>query len=314
MNIIRECDLCKSDKFTPLLTAPDTYLGILGHDFTNVRCNNCGLIFLNPQPNDQELLKHYPNTYYSFATNQRKISFKKFCYRELFIKKSLWAVLLLFPFLTVLKKIKIENGLKILDVGCGSGDLLKIMHDLGMDCYGVEPGNFNQEFAKQNDLKIFQGFLEDAEFQSNFFDCIIMSHSMEHTFFPSKNFHEIKRILKTNGPAIITVPNSDSLGFKIFGKYWASLDPPRHLYNFSAKTLKKYAKLNQLQIKRIRTIAAPFQFINSMVLFARQKKIRLLEKIFSSKIVIICLIPVSIICSLSPFGDTVEITLSKSQN
>ena len=54
------------------------------------RCKECGLIFINPQPSNKELSKHYPSKeYYSLKPKfPRKIKIK--LYKTYFSKESNW--------------------------------------------------------------------------------------------------------------------------------------------------------------------------------------------------------------------------------
>ena len=115
-----------------------------------------------------------------------------------------------------------------------------LMQKLGMECFGVETGKIDGEFVNKNNLKIYNTNLKDANFPDDYFDVISLSWVLEHIKNPLDVFHEIKRILKPNGKIILSVPQSKCLLFFIFGKYWASLDTPRHLFIFSKKTIKNY--------------------------------------------------------------------------
>jgi hypothetical protein len=44
-------------------------------------------------------------------------------------------------------------------------------------------------------------------------------------------------LLKDDGLLVIHVPNVRSLEFKLFGRWWFPLDPPRHFYHFDRVSL-----------------------------------------------------------------------------
>lgn len=76
-------------------------------------------------------------------------------------------------------KIK-PNGLKILEVGCGSGvNLYYLKKNYDCICYGIEPNEslvnkLNKDYKSRNiDIKFLQGFSNNLEFEDNFFDLII---------------------------------------------------------------------------------------------------------------------------------------------
>ena len=47
------CDLCGSSDFQPLYTMADQ-LGLDREEFTIVKCGGCGLVFVNPRPEEEE--------------------------------------------------------------------------------------------------------------------------------------------------------------------------------------------------------------------------------------------------------------------
>ena len=128
---------------------------------------------------------------------------------------------------------------RLLDVGCGSGQRLKLMHDMGWCVEGVDfdPAAVNN--AKSKGLQVRLGKLETQKYPDNHFDAITMNHLIEHVHHPLGLLHECYRILKPGGWLVVVAPNCESWGHKIFERNWIGLDPPRHLYVFSMMTLKK---------------------------------------------------------------------------
>jgi len=174
------CNLCGSTDSTPL------YKG-------NVKCANCGLIFIAPVPIN--LQDFYKDDYYSFSTEPLQLE-----WLQIFLYKiRIWTI-----FNRFLRSIKIVKGGNLLDIGCGSGAFLKLVKGLGMNVWGVEPG----KFIPQEGINIFHGILEDAKYPDNFFDCITLNHVLEHTENPMNTLQECKRILKEDGMIRIAVPNS----------------------------------------------------------------------------------------------------------
>jgi len=306
------CNLCNSTDFRLAVTAKDRMHDIPG-EYEYFECKNCGLLFINPQPPKEEVWKHYPKNYYSYSTPN--IPFKKFhvfLYKVYFSKKTNILLKVIFmPFRRILRTIKIVPNGKILDVGCGSGSFLNIPKELGFDCYGVEPGNFNKAYAKRNGFKIFHGKLEDARYKDDFFDVITLNHVFEHVDDPMKCMKILKKIIKKNGIIRIAVPQKDSFAYRTFKKYWVQLDAPRHFFLYSEKTLKMYAKKSGLRIVQFRYISSPFQITQSMDYWAKEKKHLLLAKIFESKIFFMMMFPVSFLLNRLHTGDSLEVILSK---
>jgi SAM-dependent methyltransferase len=136
-------------------------------------------------------------------------------------------------------------------VGCSTGLFLH-----GMQRYadwkltGVEINPYAAERAqKQYNLNIHVGTLEQACFPDKFFDAITLWDVFEHLHDPAGSLIEIRRVLKDDGILVVRVPNLDSWDAKLFGRNWAGLDAPRHLYVFSRKMLKKIFEKNGFKIK-----------------------------------------------------------------
>ena len=58
------CNLCHSRDSDMIYSIRDNTLD--QNVFKIVRCRDCGLSYLNPQPTQEELTKYYPKDYYSF--------------------------------------------------------------------------------------------------------------------------------------------------------------------------------------------------------------------------------------------------------
>jgi 2-polyprenyl-3-methyl-5-hydroxy-6-metoxy-1,4-benzoquinol methylase len=88
-----------------------------------------------------------------------------------------------------------------------------------------------------------------------YFEAITAHHVIEHMHGPQAFLKECMRILRPDGILILTTPNINSLGHKIFNKYWRELDVPRHLYLFSTSSLKMFVENHGFRISQLRTTA-----------------------------------------------------------
>jgi SAM-dependent methyltransferase len=80
-----------------------------------------------------------------------------------------------------------------------------------------------------------------------------MSHLIEHVYDPGALLEECYRILKPGGRVVIVTPNTQSVGHRMFGKYWRGLEPPRHIYLFSIASLKRLGSKAGFDILSART-------------------------------------------------------------
>ena len=270
---------------------------------------------MNPQPNREEMSKHYPKKYSSLkeapSSKLRELT-DKLIYP---VNGSIFLKILLHPVRPFLRTTKIIKNGKLLDVGCGTGNFLRKMKKYNMNCYGVEPNDFDKKNAKKHKLKIFHGTLTQAKYQENYFDLITINHVLEHVNNPTRILKELRRILKPNGTIIIRVPQIDSLAHQLFKEYWVHLDIPRHLYHYSTTTLKKYAKKTGFKIENISYKQRPSGFSRSILYWNnkfRKKQIDLADQnIISKALLSLLFTPLSYICNILKIGDEVEIILTK---
>lgn len=318
MKEIKFCDLCGNKEFEFLFLGHDRMYNIEG-EYSMYRCKKCGLLFINPQPAEKELAHHYP-AYNYYSLGDTMPSWKKkllpTLYKTYYSKKGKSSLkIVFFPVLPLLRFTKILPKGKILDVGCGLGNFLALMKHFGMECYGVEPGKFNEEFAKENNLKIKNCTFSEAYYPDNYFDVITLNHVLEHTRCPTETLNKLNHILKPRGTLIITIPQSDSLAYKMFGRFWVQLDIPRHLFIFQVKTIKAYARKTGFKIEKIRYNSTSFQFLGS--LFYLINKYRKKEKFLSDRnfvnnpLLVFLFLPFAYICNFIKMGDQIEMVLKK---
>jgi len=318
------CDLCKSNDYEHLFSNHDRLFPKIKGDYDLYRCRKCGLIFLN-QPSHEELYKHYPEEEYSVYNDSGDMSDlrKGFVLAENLYQYITWKKdesqifklvnYLFLPCRSFFRTSKVLEGGNYLDVGCGMGYFPMVMKNMGMKPYGVEPGEFDKKLSVEYNLNIFHGTLDDVKYNDNFFDVITMNHVMEHVEKPMELMKELNRILKSEGYLIIGVPVSDSLAFKIFGRYWSNLDTPRHLFTYSTDNLKLYAEKSGFEVEKIRYNSRPDgQFLNSFRylmedLTSNRYNPLIVYNIFLNLI----LLPITSILNLFRQGDQCQIILTK---
>lgn len=104
---------------------------------------------------------------------------------------------------------------KILDAGCGRGFYLKVLSSFSFikEVHGVDINNDYLKIAKKNNIdkrvKIKKASLYNLPYQNKYFDLIICSEVLEHLNNDIKALLELKRVLKSGGAMIITVPNKN---------------------------------------------------------------------------------------------------------
>ncbi len=227
MENISQCQICGESEFSEFLKCTDHFL--TKENFTIVKCNYCGFTFINPRPEPAALQRYYDSPEYisHSGTNKGIIN-------SLYNKVRNY---------THNKKIKIvseySKGKTILDIGCGSGELLNLFNKHNWETLGVEPNSNARNFANaQYGIEVLDEH-QINEIPSSSKDVITMWHVLEHVAGLNERMAEVKRILKDNGVVLIAVPNRISFDATYYGEFWAAYDVPRHLYHFTPDSIKK---------------------------------------------------------------------------
>ncbi len=229
-----------------------------------MECSNraCGLLWLNPMPVAEDIHEAYGN-YYTHHTASpdswlrrvyravRAAYLKmRFGYqpgmRILLWHRALAAMVWWVPDLRVcfdssVMWLPTQAGGRLLELGCGRGDMLEVLANLGWDAEGVDFDPRAAESARARGLHVRHDTLANCRYDDATFDAVIMSHVIEHLHDPISVVKECHRILKPGGRLVLLTPNTASWGHRFYGQSWLHLDPPRHLYLFNLDILPKLA-------------------------------------------------------------------------
>ena len=216
------CNLCQSPAAVPVLRSADYLLGQLDPEYTYVRCEQCGFIYLNPRPSTDEMAPFYPDSYDSYQAAPagrwtHQYGMQKRCQEVM----------------------RYQRHGRILDVGCSNGSFLAAMQSLGWQVQGVEINAHAAALARQAGLDVFSGTLEQAGYPPGTFEAVTLWDVLEHLHQPIESLREIRRILKPEGVLVLKVPNGASWEARRFGRAWSGVDAPRHTCLFTPTTLHR---------------------------------------------------------------------------
>jgi ubiquinone/menaquinone biosynthesis C-methylase UbiE len=100
-----------------------------------------------------------------------------------------------------------RKNLHVLDVGCGTGAIMKEMTTQGFGVVvGIDMSEEALKYCKEKQLQAVQGFADKIPYPDNTFDLVIASDVLEHLQDDARAVQEIYRILKPGGRLIATVP------------------------------------------------------------------------------------------------------------
>lgn len=128
-----------------------------------------------------------------------------------------------------------RSDLNILDVGCGTGALLRELDQYG-NVQGLDFSPRAVSFCKKRGLlNVEQGSVTEIRYADKTFDSVLALDVLEHVENDKEGFSEIQRVLKPEGIAIIFVPT--------FMFLWGVTDErSEHHRRYTVRELREKAK------------------------------------------------------------------------
>ena len=107
--------------------------------------------------------------------------------------------------------------MRVLDVGCGVGQYVKVANLLGYKAEGLEFSRQAVEIAQAHGMNVRQGDMRAMPYEDASFDLVIAGGSMEHFRDTETAVREVRRVLKPSGILVGNVPYRYTLF--IFAKF-----------------------------------------------------------------------------------------------
>ena len=159
--------------------------------------------------------------------------------------------------------LRAEGRGRLLDVGCGAGDTLVRLRELGWHTQGVDLDPRAVEVARTRGLRVALGSLAAQNYPPDHFSAIILSHTIEHIHEPRALIRECFRILAPGGRLAIETPNAAAWCHVLFGSRWRGLEPPRHLQIFTLGSLGRVIRDAGFDLEYLATSAKAAAFFAS---------------------------------------------------
>lgn len=159
-----------------------------------------------------------------------------------------------------------DRKIKLLDVGCGTGELLRELEPLA-ETFGIDSSSQAIAFCKERGLKnVSVAEATQVPFPDNAFDAVLCLDVLEHVKDDETVLKEIFRVTKPGGTAIVFVPT-----FKIL---WGTSDEvSHHLRRYRLTELRKKMSRNGFKIIR----SSYFNFFLFLPILAVRWLVRLLK-------------------------------------
>jgi 2-polyprenyl-3-methyl-5-hydroxy-6-metoxy-1,4-benzoquinol methylase len=236
------CLVCGCAQSTPLFESSDRLYRTTTRQFAVVRCAECGLLRLDPQPSPDELRHYYPENYW-FAPDRSATSRLEETYRRVVLRDHV-------QFVARALRDSTARG-PLLDVGCGGGLFLGLMRERGLRVVGLD---FSPQAAgiawRRQQVPALAGDLQRAPLRPGSFAGLTMFHVMEHLYDPRAYLRVARELLAPDGRLVVQVPNAASWQARLLGSAWNGADVPRHLIDFRDRDLVQMLETAGFEVLR----------------------------------------------------------------
>lgn len=189
------------------------------------KCDSCRSISVEPIPSPKELSLYYDHYATMEEGNQslnKRASF------------------------SIINKVagSLGHG-KVLDIGCGFGDILASLPS-SFQKVGLDMALVACKEAEKKGVEVLCSSWESCNFNEEF-DLVIALDFLEHVDNVTSTFNKISKVLRRGGYAVIETGNADSWTAKTLGEDWCYTAVFGHLQVLSPEALLGLAKSAQIK-------------------------------------------------------------------
>jgi SAM-dependent methyltransferase len=214
------CDCCGSMDWAYLLGADGYHLG---------RCRSCGLLYVGDRPSAAQRLNELDQGV--FGEGRRTNEARRHL-REEQVRRQRYGRL-------VALAEKLAPPGRWLDIGCGTGTLLRVAEEQRMAIDGIELSPARRDLAREHtSAQIFERPLEDLHLPDASYAAAFMVNVFSHLFSPSATFAEIRRILVPGGIVVIW---TTEFGAGVKARHMWDWGLGDHLQFLGDETIERYA-------------------------------------------------------------------------
>ena len=214
-------------------------------------CIGCGCLSLIAVPTDMG--KYYATSSYYSLQNRKPSAFRRLRDRVYLSPASFLVNWRPRTDLDVIRRVRLDKRMALLDVGCGRGHLIGDLRELGYNATGIDPfvpHDIHDPFG----LRVQRKTLREVAEQ---YDVVLFRHSLEH--MPLEALRLASSRLKPNGVCVVCIPLI-GWAWQHYRTDWVQLDAPRHLVLHSQKSFDILAIQSGFRVERVVFDSNDFQF------------------------------------------------------
>lgn len=230
-------------------------------------CGTCGALWLEPSPGAEA--RYYPSSYYAFESRRApavRRSLRRFARRLCGPAGGLLALISgRAGGVRAVVRGWPSRQTRVLDVGCGAGELLWLLWELGYRrLAGVDP-HLPPAVAQDQPFPIRRA---PAPAATGTWDLVVLNHVLEHTDAPASLIRVCAARLAPGGALLVRVPVVPNAAWRRHGVNWVQLDAPRHAWIPTRDAIARLASAAGLTLESAAFDSCAFQFWGSR-LYAR---------------------------------------------
>lgn len=222
-----------------------------GYEFHRCRDRTCRHVFVHPVPGEAEIMALYDAAESHIANSNSWTVANDYARDPQLIRRQIGEGRIA----AVWRDAPGTEGraIAILDIGCSTGMLLRVLKDLGyMHLMGMDLSPTAAAFVRgTHGIPCVDALPDVPDAAFNIITCFAM---LEHVAEPAA-FARYRK-LKPGGRLVALSPNYDSAYRRLAGRAWVWLIPPIHLQYFSPASFARALRSGGLAVERTRTTYA----------------------------------------------------------
>ncbi|MEE2698931.1 MAG: aminotransferase class III-fold pyridoxal phosphate-dependent enzyme [Pseudomonadota bacterium] len=245
------CPICETKNI-------EDYTRAFGFDMS--RCVECGLLFCNPYPNNDQLKAYYNSEMKSFEN-------------EFFLESFDSRVQLFGPRVDLIHALK-PHG-RLLDIGSAIGVFVAALHmgksPLDITCCDLSPEACDALRQRYPDVRVINDDISNLV-DAGGYDIITMWDTIEHIVDQNKMLLVVEKLLADDGIFVFSTPNTRSFEWLIAQEKHTQVLPPGHVNLMNEYNIKLLLKRNGFDLAQSHTLNASLD-ISYVQKLLKQKKI-----------------------------------------
>ena len=184
------------------------------------------------------------------------------------------------------KRYNLKKESKILEMGCGRGELLNEFTKLGMNGCGIDLSDFAKDYCNNAEIKVVDISKDPVPYLDNSFDIVFSKSFIEHFYYPEEIFKEAYRILKPSGILINLTPEWNYIYKSFYDDYThrtpftkKSLEDIHHVTGFKNVEVQSFKQLPILWSDNL-IIRSSFSILSEITRLLIPEKFRMNNKWF----------------------------------